>query len=95
MYIAAISSGPGHSLRSRRLLRFALVMVPQGLYGSKVIKGRCDGSKQLRQLVPGTAHFLLGRAFRRLQAAVVGKTKKDARRSNGFPPPAPPREQGS
>ena len=31
MYIAAISSGPGHSLRSRRLLRFALVMIPQGL----------------------------------------------------------------
>ena len=40
MYIAAISSGPGHSLRSRRLLRFALIMVPQGLYGSKAIKGR-------------------------------------------------------
>jgi hypothetical protein len=32
MYIAAISSGPGRSLRSRRLLRFALVMTrPQGL----------------------------------------------------------------
>jgi hypothetical protein len=31
MYIAAISSGPGRSLRSRRLLRFALNMTPQGL----------------------------------------------------------------
>jgi hypothetical protein len=55
---------------------------------------RGDGSKQLRQLVPGTAHFLLGRAFRRLYAAVAGKTKKDARRSNGFPPPAPPGNRG-
>ena len=41
MYIAAISSGPGRSPRSRRLLRFALIMTPQGLlYGSEVIKGR-------------------------------------------------------
>jgi hypothetical protein len=40
MYIAAISSGPGHSLHSRRLLRLALIMVPQGLYESEVIKGR-------------------------------------------------------
>jgi hypothetical protein len=39
---------------------------------------RGDGSNQLRQLVPGTAHFLLSRAFRRLQAAIAGKTKKDA-----------------
>jgi hypothetical protein len=31
LYIAAISSGPGRSLRSRRLLRFALIMTPQGL----------------------------------------------------------------
>ena len=51
-------------------------------------------SKQLRQLVPGTAHFLLGRTFRRLYAAIVGETKKDARRSNGFPPPAPPGNRG-
>jgi hypothetical protein len=29
MYIAAISSGPGRRLRSRRLLRFALIMTPQ------------------------------------------------------------------
>jgi hypothetical protein len=68
MYIAAISSGPGRSLRSRGLLRFALIMTPQGLvYGSKVIKGRWF-VKQLRQLVPGTAHFLLGRASRCLHA---------------------------
>jgi hypothetical protein len=33
MYIAAISSGPGRSLRSRRLLRFALIMTPQGRVG--------------------------------------------------------------
>jgi hypothetical protein len=32
-------------------------------------QSRGDGSKQLRQFVPGTAHFLLGRrAFRRLYA---------------------------
>jgi hypothetical protein len=31
MYIAAISSGPGRGLRSRRLLRFALVVTFQGL----------------------------------------------------------------
>jgi hypothetical protein len=61
MYIAAISSGPGRGLRSRGLLRFALIMTPQGLL-------RGDGSKQLRQLVPGTAHFLLGRTFRRMHA---------------------------
>jgi hypothetical protein len=41
-----------------------------------VVRG--DGSKQLRQLVPGTAHFLLSRAFHRLYAAVAGKTKKGA-----------------
>jgi hypothetical protein len=31
VYIAATSSGPGRSVRSRRLLRFALIMTPQGL----------------------------------------------------------------
>jgi hypothetical protein len=78
-HIAAISSGPGQSLRSRRLLRFALVMTPQGLLCCMDLRQlRGDGSKQLRQLVPGTAHFLLSRAFRRLYAAVVGKTKKGA-----------------
>jgi hypothetical protein len=59
-------------------------------------QSRGDGSKQLRQLVPGTAHFLFGRAFRRLYAAIPLKTKKDARRSNAalllLPPP---REQWS
>jgi hypothetical protein len=84
MYIAAISSGPGHSPRSRRLLRFALIMTPRPFMDLRQLRG--DGSKQLRQLVPGTAHFLLGRTFRRLYAAIVGKTKKGAWCSSSCPP---------
>jgi hypothetical protein len=39
---------------------------------------RGDGSKQLRQLVSGTAHFLSGRAFRRLYAdqLLFGKLRR-------------------
>jgi hypothetical protein len=41
MYIAAISSGRGRSLRSRGLLSFVLTMAPQkAWYGPKVIKGQ-------------------------------------------------------
>jgi hypothetical protein len=39
---------------------------------------------------PGTAHFLLSRAFRRLYAAIAGKTKKTREEATAFlllPPP--------
>jgi hypothetical protein len=48
------------------------------------------GSKQLRQLVPGTAYFLLSRAFRRLYAESLGKIKKTREEATAFlllPPP--------
>jgi hypothetical protein len=42
--------------------------------------------------VPGTAHFLLGRTFRRLHAAVAGELKKARAEATAFllpPPPGP------